>query len=72
MEGTVKVVRGDKGFGFIRGEDGKEYFFHKSAIQNGRLDDVEGDDRKGKKGTAVTFEPTEGDKGLRAEDVYIA
>lgn len=72
MEGYVKVVRGDKGFGFIKGEDNVEYFFHKSALKNARLDDVQGADRQGKGGTAVTFEPTEGDKGPRAEDIYLA
>ena len=28
--GTIKTLT-DKGFGFIAGPDGKEYFFHQSA-----------------------------------------
>ena len=33
-EGTIKKIVADRGFGFISGEDGKEYFFHRSAIAN--------------------------------------
>ena len=32
MNGTLKTIRADKGFGFILGEDGKEYFVHRSAF----------------------------------------
>ncbi|HYM84671.1 MAG TPA: cold shock domain-containing protein [Candidatus Dormibacteraeota bacterium] len=31
--GTIKKVVADRGFGFIAAEDGKEYFFHRSAVQ---------------------------------------
>ena len=31
--GTVKKVVADRGFGFITAEDGKEYFFHRGAVQ---------------------------------------
>jgi cold shock protein len=31
--GTVKKVVGDRGFGFITAEDGKEYFFHRGGLQ---------------------------------------
>jgi CspA family cold shock protein len=27
----------DKGFGFIRGEDGQEYFVHRSAVRDGSV-----------------------------------
>jgi CspA family cold shock protein len=30
--GTVKKVVGDRGFGFITAEDGKEYFFHRGGL----------------------------------------
>ncbi len=33
MTGTIKTVRADKGFGFIRGDGEKEYFFHHTAVQ---------------------------------------
>ena len=31
MNGTIKRLVSDKGFGFIAASDGNEYFFHRSA-----------------------------------------
>jgi CspA family cold shock protein len=62
MNGTVVRLMMDKGFGFIKGEDSKEYFFHRSASQ--AWDEMQ-------ENTPVTFSPTEGPKGLRAEDVRL-
>jgi CspA family cold shock protein len=31
--GTIKKVVGDRGFGFIAAEDGKEYFFHRGGLE---------------------------------------
>ena len=61
MKGTVKRVQKEKGFGFIKGEDGDEYFFHRSAVTFS-FDEV-------RDGMKVEFEPDEGPKGLRAKDV---
>ena len=62
MEGKVKWFNGDKNFGFIEGDDGKEYFVHASALKDGaRL--YEND--------PVSFEPVEGDKGLKAEEIVV-
>lgn len=33
MFGTVTRYFNDKGYGFIRGEDGKSYFIHKSKLK---------------------------------------
>lgn len=63
MNGIVKTLNEDKGFGFILGEDGNEYFFHKSAVEQGYSFD------RIVKRMAVTFEPTDSPKGPRAEDV---
>ena len=30
--GTIKKVVSDRGFGFITGEDGKDYFFHRNSL----------------------------------------
>jgi CspA family cold shock protein len=64
MNGTIKRLIADKDFGFIRGEDGNEYFFHKSGLKNAQFADLH-------VGQDVTFEESEGQKGLRAEDVYV-
>ena len=34
MNGTISRVISDKGFGFIQGEDGQEYFMHRSAVRD--------------------------------------
>lgn len=64
MTGTIKNVNTEKGFGFIMGEDGKEYFFHLSALKNVQITSLQ-------KGQEVTFEDAEGAKGPRAEDIYV-
>ena len=58
--GTVARWLGDRGFGFIKTEDGKELFVHNSDIE-GKSSLSEGE--------KVEFEVTEGDKGLRAVKV---
>ena len=63
MQGTIKNVVRDKGFGFIKGEDGHEYLFHRSTVaEDQSFDDLS-------QNTEVEFEPDEGPKGLRAETV---
>ena len=63
MKGTVKFFNEGKGFGFIAGEDGKEYFVHQTGLNDGiRLNE----------GDAVTFDVVEGDRGPKAENVSIA
>ncbi len=62
IKGTVKWFNGEKGFGFITGEDEKEYFVHFSEIQKDgfkTLDEAE----------EVTFEVTQGQKGPQAANV---
>ena len=58
--GTVSRWMGDRGFGFIKCEDGKEVFVHNSDIQ-GKSSLIEGE--------KVEFEVTQGDKGPRAAKV---
>lgn len=63
MTGTIKTLKQDKSFGFIRGEDNVEYFFHKQDCARGvEFDTLE-------QGERVAFEPAEGRKGPRAADV---
>ena len=35
MKGTVKFFNNIKRFGFIAGEDGKEYFVHETGLNEG-------------------------------------
>ena len=63
--GTIKRKISDKGFGFIAAGDGKEYFFHQSAVAGGGFDQL-------REGQAVTFKTGQGPKGPRAEDVRVA
>lgn len=60
MKGTVKFFNVGKGFGFIAGEDGKEYFVHKTGLKEGvTLNEND----------AVTFDVEEGDRGPKAANV---
>ncbi len=62
MKGTVKFFNEMKGFGFIAGEDGKEYFVHQTALQEGvTLNEND----------AVSFDVEEGDRGTKAVNVSI-
>ena len=61
--GIIKRLVKDKNFGFIRDDQGVEYFFHKSALPK----DVDFDGLQ--EGERVMFEPEEGQKGPRASGV---
>ena len=58
IKGKVNWYNSDKRYGFIIGEDGKDYFMHASQFQ-GIL----------KQGDEVYFDPVEGDKGMKAHNV---
>ena len=62
MTGTIRTIRADKGFGFIKDAEGKEYFFHQSAIYGEGINDL-------REGDNVEFDVGEGAKGPRAENV---
>jgi CspA family cold shock protein len=59
--GTVKRLT-DKGFGFILGGRRQRSFFHQSSCVGTRFDEL-------REGQRVTFEPGQGPKGPRAENV---
>ncbi len=63
MKGTIKRIYPEKGYGFLRGDDGKDYFLHRSACKNCKLEELG-------EGQEVEFEDAESDRGLRAENVY--
>ena len=60
MKGTVKFFNDMKGFGFIVGEDGKEYFVHQTGIQPGVML---------KENDPVSFDVEQGDRGPKAVNV---
>jgi CspA family cold shock protein len=61
LNGTVKRLVTDKGFGFVKGTNGTEYFFHRSAAED--FDALA-------EGQAVKFdEDPSGAKGPRAKNV---
>ncbi len=62
MQGTIKRVIRDRGFGFIRAADGQEVFFHRSSLQQLSFDGL-------REGENVEFEMERGEKGLRATAV---
>ncbi len=62
MKGKIKRLIRERGFGFITAEDGKEVFFHRSALEGENFDALE-------EGASVEFDLEEGPKGPRAINV---
>ncbi|URQ62333.1 cold shock domain-containing protein [Pantoea alhagi] len=62
MNGTITTWFQDKGFGFIKDENGENRYFHVIKVANPELI---------KKDAAVTFEPTTNSKGLSAYAVKV-
>ena len=60
MKGKVKFFNPEKEFGFITGDDGKDYFVHKSSLENDIT--IDEDD-------LVEFSTEQGDRGLKAVKV---
>jgi CspA family cold shock protein len=65
LNGTIKRLVSEKGFGFILADDGNEYFFHNSACNQVRFDDLQ-------EGQAVSFDRGQGPKGPRGENVRLS
>ena len=64
MNGKVKKFSKEKGYGFITGQDGKDYFFYFTALNMEGFKTVNQDQE-------VSFEPQETERGLRAADIDI-
>ena len=61
-KGTVKWFNNQKGYGFITAEDGHDVFVHYSGL------DMEGF-KSLEEGQAVTYDLTEGARGMQAANV---
>lgn len=65
MTGTIRTVNSDRGFFFIKGSDGKQYFAHVSALKDKTwMYELAEDD-------AVSFDSTDAPKGPRAENIVV-
>ena len=66
VSGVVKWFNDEKGYGFIEREGGSDVFVHFRAINN-----PGGGRRTLQDGQKVTFQVTQGQKGLQAENVTV-
>ena len=63
MEGTIKTLLSEKGYGFISREgEEKDLFFHSKELSGVSFDEL-------KVGDKVTFEVVQGEKGPAATNV---
>ena len=62
MQGKVKWFDEEKRFGFITGDDGKDYFVHKSSLPPGTAL---------RENDPVSFVPTPTDRGIQAQQVEV-
>lgn len=62
VKGRVKKLVPERGFGFVRGDDGKEVFFHRSGLGANDYDSLS-------EGDVVEYVVQEGPRGPRAENV---
>jgi CspA family cold shock protein len=68
MTGTVKFFNGERGYGFIKPDDGgRDVFVHITAVERAGLKDL-------KEGQRITFEvePDKKGKGPKAVDLVIS
>jgi cold shock protein len=64
-EGRIKKIIHDRGFGFVRGDDGNEVFFHRTELTTVDFDSLE-------EGQQVSYEVVNSPKGPRARNLQAA
>jgi CspA family cold shock protein len=62
VKGKIKKLVRERGFGFVRGDDGREVFFHRSGLGPADYDALS-------EGDIVEYVVQEGPRGARAENV---
>ncbi len=65
MEGKFKWYKKEKGYGFVTGEDGKDYFVHFSALPKEQEDIRESDNIK------VTFDLKTTERGPQVSTIKL-
>ena len=65
MEGTIKRLVHDRGFGLIHAQDGQEVFFDRSNVRQLDFDTL-------REGLNVQFEIQRSEKGLRGSNVRLS
>jgi len=63
MTGTIKNYLIEKQYGFIKGDDGKDYFFHKSSMVDASAEIIDG--------ALVEFDPGVTPKGYKATKIVV-
>ncbi|HSV31724.1 MAG TPA: cold shock domain-containing protein, partial [Atribacteraceae bacterium] len=63
MQGRIRTWFVDKSYGFVRGQDGGDYFFH--------VTDLKRQDKQPLEGQGVSFEVLQTARGLRAANVEL-
>lgn len=64
MTGTVKWFNAEKGYGFIKDEEGKDIFVHFSSINSDGYKTLE-------EGQKVIYDLVESDRGPQAKNVTV-
>ena len=64
-EGRIKKIIHDRGFGFVRGDDGNEVFFHRTELTTVDFDSLE-------EGQQVSYEVVNSPNGPRARNLKSA
>lgn len=64
MTGTVKWFNAEKGYGFIKDEEGKDIFVHFSSINSDGYKTLE-------EGQKVAYDLVESDRGPQAKNVTV-
>lgn len=62
IQGKIKRIFRDKGFGFISADDGREVFFHRSELIDLNMEALS-------EGDSLSFEVVKGKKGPQATHI---
>jgi CspA family cold shock protein len=62
--GVIRLLDGERGYGFVSSNSGKDIFFHYSGLQGVKFQTL-------KKGQSVSYKVGLGDKGFIAKDIKL-